>query len=124
MTHEVEATRTLTIHLPLSRPLEAEPASALIAALAALDGVVACELDRPRTGLRIRYEVTRTGLDAILQVLDRFGVASAPGLTQRMRLGLYRYREENARDNARTPAPACCNRPPEAPTKPSSENRP
>ena len=121
---ETDAAHTHTAHLPLARELDEEPASALNHALSQLDGVVACDLDRRHTHLRVRYDVTRTGLDAILQVLDRSGVAPAPGLATRLRLGLYRFREQNARDNARAPAPACCTQPPEAPTKSSSANHP
>jgi hypothetical protein len=124
MTVETEAAQTLTAHLPLAQELDEGPASALNHALSELDGVVACDLDRRHTHLRVRYDVTRTGLDAILQVLDRFGLAPAPGLATRLRFGLCRFREQNARDNARAPTPACCNRPPEVPTKSSSADHP
>jgi hypothetical protein len=120
MTVETDAAETLTAHLPLGQGLDGEPASALSHALSELDGVVACDLDHRRTHLRVRYDVTLTGLDAILQVLDRFGLAPAPGLGGRLRFGLYRFREQNMRANARAPTPACCNHPPEVPTKSSS----
>ena len=124
MAVETDAARTLTAHLPLAQGFDEERALALNDALSELDGVVACDLDRRHTHVRVRYDVTRTGLDAILQVLHRFGHVPAPGLATRMRLGLYRFREQNARDNARAPAPACCTQPPDSPTKSSSVHHP
>jgi len=68
----------LTLPLPLPREFDVEQAVVLTGALSELDGVVTCDLDRRRTHLRVRYEVTRTGLDALLQALDRFGLT--PGM--------------------------------------------
>ena len=110
--NEIPSDRTLSTHLRLAHRLGPKEAGTLEEALAEIEGLKEWTLDPARGRLRVRYDVTRTGLEAILGQLQVLGLAPKAGLGQRLRQGWTLFREQNARDNARAPAPACCNHPP------------
>ncbi len=112
MTPAPRSDTTLGAHLTFTHGLDEAQVQTLNQALVAIDGLVESRLDRKRRRLHVRYDVTRTGLEPILRRLQAIGLPPSRGLGQRLRQGWALYREQNARTNARAPAPACCNQPP------------
>lgn len=90
----------------------AADAEAVRNALAEESGVKELAIDLAGHRLLVRYDVNRLDFQTLLQLLENAGYPTQPGLLSRLRAGLYQYADTNARENARTPPPPCCNKPP------------
>ena len=56
-----------------------------------------------------QYHGAYVSIDNILDILDELGVKSSQRFRDRIKLGWYRYGDENTRDNARL-EPFCCSK--------------
>ncbi len=98
------------IKLPaLSHPADA---MAVEKALATAPGVIQTEICLDRKRLRVLYNATITSFGAISETLEDTGFPPAQGWWHRVRGNWYEYLDDNARTNAKSPAPPCCNKPP------------
>jgi len=81
-------------------------------ALADLAGIEELAIDLPGRRLLVRYDVNRLDYATLVQRLEEAGYPPPSNFLNRVRASLYRYADSNARDNARSPPPPCCNKPP------------
>lgn len=85
--------------------------AALQARLETLAGMAEVHVSPDGARLKLRYDVTRTGLDEVLELLAQTGHRPAKRGWQRLRHGIYRYTEQTARENLRAGGGACCSNP-------------
>lgn len=91
---------------------DATAAQAVEQALTEMPGIRDFKLDIPRHELRVRYSATETGYQAIVDCLTGLGLAPQRSRWSRLKTAWYLFTEDNARQNAAAPPPACCNKPP------------
>lgn len=84
--------------------------SILMDALNELPGVTRITLDIKRKLLTLHYDALRLDIDKVLSVLNDKGFCPHQSRWQDIKLGLYRFTEENARDNAHHQG-HCCKKP-------------
>lgn len=82
----------------------------LMDALNELPGVTRITLDIKRKLLTLHYDALRLDIDKVLSVLHDRGFCPRQSRWQDIKLGLYRFTEENARDNASHQS-HCCKKP-------------
>lgn len=75
-------------------------------------GVHQVAVDGAGRRVDIGYLVTSTDYQALERLLDEAGCPPATGWWSRLRSGWYQNLDLNARDNAKQPPSACCNKPP------------
>jgi hypothetical protein len=98
--------------IPLA-PAAAEALHNAVRHLTAVDSILDAHVDR-HGQLRISYDTSRLGIRDIKAMLDKAGIACAPGAWWRLKSAWYSFLDENAHANARSQGGACCNRPPSA----------
>lgn len=81
-------------------------------AVNALPGVANVAVDIAKHRLMVQYDAAQSDYQAIIQALDSAGFPASHGWGSRIRGSLYQFLDTNARDNAKTPPPPCCNKPP------------
>lgn len=101
----------VTRHLVTSTPVRADDVTMLSERLAGLDGFVAVRVRAGARRLRVRYDASRTGFDAIADELKAAGYALAEDGCSRLRWMWCRFRDANVRRNAGTSNGACCSSP-------------
>ncbi len=79
----------------------------LMDALNELSGVTQITLDIKRKLLTLHYDALRLDIDKVLSVLHDKGFCPHQTRWQDIKLGLYRFTEENARDNAHHQSHCC-----------------
>jgi len=77
-----------------------------------LPGVRGLVVELARRRIRVNYDASRLDYQALLQALAEAGLPAANDRWSRLRGSWYQYLDGNARDNAKAPKSACCNRPP------------
>jgi len=84
-------------------------------AVGALSGVrkVATDVDKHR--VIVRYDASQSAYQAIVEVLESTGFPPLDSWWSRVKGNWYQFSDTNARDNAKAPPPACCNKPPRLP---------
>lgn len=87
-------------------------AQAVRSALAAQKGVREVRVWPERKRLDVRYCATETSYARVRQWLLEQGLQPKNSWWQRMKAACYEFVEDNARENAKAPPPACCNKPP------------
>ncbi|MGE5319451.1 MAG: hypothetical protein ACM3KD_04670 [Hyphomicrobiaceae bacterium] len=102
----------VTRNIPLA-PIAAEKLQDAVRQLAALEPVLDAYVDR-HGRLHVAYDTAYLDLGGIERLLDKAGVARAPGAWWRLKSAWYRFLDGNARANAHSQGGACCNRPPAA----------
>jgi copper chaperone CopZ len=95
-------------------PLLARDVDAMVVeqAIMTLPGIANVAVDIARHRLMVRYDAAQLEYQAIIKALDSVGFPPTHGWSSRIRESLYQFRDTNARDNAKTPPPPCCNKPP------------
>jgi copper chaperone len=83
----------------------------VINTLGALDGVLDITTNLRRKKVKITYDASIVGFDALAQAFARSGYPLENDLWSRFRYALFRFTDGNAFDNAKTPASPCCSNP-------------
>jgi hypothetical protein len=107
--------------IPLA-PVADEKLQAALKQLTAIEPIINVHGDA-RGCLRITYDASCVGIREIEALLDKAGIARAPGFRWRLKSAWYRFLDENAKSNARSSGGACCNRPPSVPGGSSDAGR-
>ncbi len=81
-------------------------------AVTELSGVVIAVADVGKHRLEIRYDASRVNYLRIVEKLEQTGFPPLLNWWSRLKGNWYRFSDETARENARTPPSACCNKPP------------
>jgi len=81
-------------------------------AVNAVSGVRSISMDMDKHQILVRYDASRSDYEEIVEVLENTGFPSSENWWSRVRGSWYQYSDTNARDNAKAPPPACCNKPP------------
>ncbi len=91
---------------------QAADAAAVVGAIGELPGVhnVTTDLDKRR--IIVDYDASRLSYREITQTLKTAGLSPSNGWWDRIKGGWHQYTDENARENAKNPPSACCNKPP------------
>lgn len=87
-------------------------AMALESRIGALPGVRAATADMEKQMFYVCYTVTATDYPTIINALENAGFPPLDNWLSRRRRSWFAFTENNARDNAKTPPSACCNKPP------------
>lgn len=91
---------------------EATDMPALTRAIEALPGVHEVRAEVARQRLVVHYAASKTDYRALCAALTRLGYAVAQDRWSALRGAWYQFTDNNVRENAQAPAPACCNKPP------------
>lgn len=80
--------------------------------LGELPGVVnvAAEIDKDR--VVVRYNASQQNYRNIVETMEKTGFPPLDSWWNRLKRNWYQFSDENARDNAKAPPPACCSKPP------------
>jgi copper chaperone CopZ len=81
-------------------------------ALDALPGVANATADIANHHLEVEYDAALIDYQAIMKAVESAGFPPSHSWRNRARAGIYQFMDSNARDNAKAPPPACCNKPP------------
>ena len=87
-------------------------AMTVVRALSGLQGVKRVRADVCHHRVQVRYDARASGYLDIIEVLEKNGFPPQKGWWSRVKANLYQFADTNARDNAKVPPPACCNKPP------------
>ncbi len=87
-------------------------AMAIERALQQKPGIIRLQTDVKKKRLRIIYDVTVADLATIVDLLEGAGFPPENNWQWRLKYNWYTYLDENAKANAKAPAPPCCNKPP------------
>ncbi len=99
-----------TIHLPaLSHTADT---MAVEKAISEADGIIQLQINLGQKRLKVLYNTTITNFLTISELLEDIGFPPDDSRWNRFKASWYVYLDENARNNARAPAPPCCNKPP------------
>jgi len=92
--------------------VHAADAMAVEFAVSALSGVRKVATDVDKHQLVVRYDASESAYQEIVEVLENAGFPPLSTWLSRMKGSLFQFSDTNARDNAKAPPPACCNKPP------------
>ena len=81
-------------------------------AIGEMPGVLGVAADAERRRLVVRYNASRQNYRNILETAEKTGFPALDTWWSRFKRNWYRFTDENARDNAKAPPPACCSKPP------------
>lgn len=90
----------------------AADALAVERALAELPGVVKVAADVEKHRVVVSYDASQQNFRNIVETMEKTGFPPLDNWWSRLKGSWYRFSDENARDNAKAPPPACCNKPP------------
>jgi copper chaperone CopZ len=81
-------------------------------ALSDLPGImnVAAEVEKSR--VVVRYNASRQNYRNIVETMEKTGFPPLDSWWTRFKGNWYQFSDDNARDNAKAPPPACCSKPP------------
>ncbi len=105
-------TWNVTRHIPLSRALQDGEALELMQTLENLYGVTSVVIDKGNRQICVVYDASRVDYRTLILAVEEAGLARASGWWNGLKAKLYAYSDANARENAKAPPPACCNKPP------------
>ena len=77
-----------------------------------LPGVVSVSANASRQQISVCYDVDKTDYLTVIGKLEDSGFPILDNWFSRRKMDWYEFTENNARENAKAPPPACCNRPP------------
>lgn len=77
-----------------------------------LPGVRSVAADVQKHQLTVCYDVTGSDYQSIIELLENTGFPPLNNWLTRRKKSWYQYTETTARENAKAPPPACCNKPP------------
>ncbi len=87
-------------------------AMAVEAKVGSLPGVHAVTADITKRRVVVSYDVTVADYRSIIAALEEVGFPPLNDWLFRAKRSWYRFTEDNARENAKAPPSACCNKPP------------
>jgi copper chaperone CopZ len=90
----------------------AADALAVERALAELPGVVKAVADVDKHRVVVRYNTSQQNFRNIVQTMENTGFPALDNWWSRFKGNWYRFSDETARENAKVPPSACCNKPP------------
>ncbi len=90
----------------------AADALAVERAVAELPGVVKVVADLDKRHVEVRYDASRQNYQNIVETMEKTGFPPLDSWWSRFKGNWYRFSDETARENAKAPPPACCNKPP------------
>jgi len=96
----------------LAGPLMVEDLAALREALEALPGMNLVQAEMGNTQIRVVYDASRLDYNLVLSAIEEAGFAVRHDWWNTLKAKVYEFSDSNARDNAKAPPPACCNKPP------------
>jgi len=110
--NKLDSNFVVTRWLRAAAPLDEAQASRAIEAIVGLGGVAAVvAAGRRRNRLRVTYDASRVGFDALRKALQGAGVNPAPGSWSRLRSAWFTYLDTNAQANAGASGGSCCSNP-------------
>ena len=77
-----------------------------------IPGVCKVAADPDEHRLIVRYDASLVAYQEILEALEGAGFSTLNDWWSRVKRRYFQYSDTGARENAKTPPPACCNRPP------------
>jgi len=77
-----------------------------------LAGVNNIVLERDTSVFLVLYDASQVNYKTIVRALSDADYCPVDNWWVRLKSNLYQYSDSNARDNAKAPAPACCNKSP------------
>ena len=92
--------------------VHAADALAVESAVSALSGVRKVATDVGKHQFVVRYDASQLGFQSIVEVLENTGFPPLDSWWSRLKGNWFQFTDTNARDNAKAPPPACCNKPP------------
>jgi copper chaperone CopZ len=90
----------------------AADAAAVEKALRELPGLLEIHADRRHRTVQVHYDITACDYGTVENTLAAAGFPVPQTLWTRLKANWYQYLDTTGRDNAATPTPPCCNRPP------------
>lgn len=87
-------------------------AMAIERALDDLPGVVKAAADVEKNRVVVRYNASQQNYRNIVETMEKTGFPPLDSWWCRFKRNWYQFSDENARDNAKAPPPACCSKPP------------
>ncbi len=91
---------------------QAVDAAAVAGAIGELPGVHKVTTDLDKSQIIVDYDASQSSYREIAQTLKNAGLAPSRSWWVRIKASWYQYTDENIRENAKKPPPACCNKPP------------
>lgn len=91
---------------------EATDIPALNRVIEALPGVREARAEVAKQRLVVHYAASETDYRQISAALTKLGYAVAQDRWSALKGAWYQFTDNNVRENAQAPAPACCNKPP------------
>jgi copper chaperone CopZ len=76
-----------------------------------LGGIVDVTIDQERKTMRLVYDASQLGFDKIEKQLSLAGYPISSNRWARMKAAMYRFEDENQRNNAHSKGGACCSHP-------------
>ncbi len=115
--NKLDATKplsTLEFRRLVKAPGLGHEADAIIveAKIGSLPGVRAVVADVKKHRVMVCYDVARTDYLTVIDALERAGFPPVDNWLSRRKRDWYKFTENNAKENAKAPPPACCNKPP------------
>ena len=92
--------------------VHAADALAVEDAISALSGVRRVATDEEKHQVVVLYDARQTDFESIVEVLENTGFPPLDSWFSRLKGNWIQFTDTNARDNAKAPPPACCNKPP------------
>jgi copper chaperone CopZ len=90
----------------------AADALAVERALTELPGVVKAVADVDKHRVEVRYDASQQNFQNIVETMENTGFPPLDNWWSRFKGNWYRFSDETARENAKAPQSACCNKPP------------
>ena len=81
-------------------------------AIHSLSGISKVSTDVGKQKIIVRYDTRQSEYRVILALLEQVGFPPVRNWWNNFKGNWYQYCDTNARDNAKLPPPACCNKPP------------
>lgn len=112
ITHQsgVTGANRVTRKLKLSGVSEGQ-ADALVSEIRQLSGMEIVGYSPASATLTFVYDAAQCGVDTVAKVLNSFGAGFASSTWNRVKMGYFRFTDQNIKDNA-AHQPHCCNKSP------------
>ncbi|WP_051301719.1 heavy-metal-associated domain-containing protein [Sedimenticola selenatireducens] len=78
----------------------------------ALSGVHEVTINVEKHLVVVHYDASKSDYQEILELLENTGFPPSDNWWSRVKCNWYQFSDTNAKDNAKAPPPACCNKPP------------
>lgn len=76
-----------------------------------MPGMLDIEVDHERMTVRVVYDSSQAGFDQIERVMATAGYPISDTYWSRMKAAMYRFKDENSKNNANSTASSCCSHP-------------